>query len=282
MNNLILTFDIEEWYHANYPGYDYMRHMGGPERLSVILPRIIDALLEMESRATFFVLGEIAERNPGVVKMITDAGFPIGCHSHTHRLHRELSAEEIYSELRRAKAVLEDVSGFEVTGFRAPCFAIDERVLNLYSEILPELGFEYDSSLVPARFSGGGFRNMPDIPFSIGRLTEFPIGIYRLGSLGLPSTGAAFRMIPAHILNRKLDRVSKPFVLYLHPKDVDPNNPAIDASRIYDFLHRSGTRKAWSRFWDLLSRYHFISIEDYLLFNKTKVKRQGQYDKRKD
>lgn len=262
----VLSFDIEEWYHANYDGFDYSSLTDAENRLDTLIPQLIDLLVESGSSATFFVLGEVAKGSPHIVKMIDDAGFPVASHGLTHRLLKDLSDDEIEHELKASKDLLESLTGKAVRGFRAPCFAVNRDRYPQLMEQLEKCGYTYDSSIVPVRYAGGGFPGFPPKPFKMGNIIEFPIGSWGIGRYGFALSGGHFRFLPSWLVNRMTNsNLSSgiPVVFYLHPKDVDENNPKLPLPLFYNFVHLFGTKKAKFRLAKMLKMCKFSPIEDF-------------------
>jgi len=135
-NFCILTFDVEEWYHGAYPGYDYSMVSDAPVRVVEMVERIVSLLREFGAGATFFVLGEVAEKYPQVVRTIAGAGFEVASHSYTHTLIPPQGREGFAGQLVRSKRLLEDLSGQNVVGFRAPNFSISPQKTPWAFEVL--------------------------------------------------------------------------------------------------------------------------------------------------
>ncbi|MFP4458368.1 MAG: polysaccharide deacetylase family protein [Candidatus Zixiibacteriota bacterium] len=279
----VLSFDIEEWYHANYNGYDYKNLQHAEKRLDYLVPEILELLHKSGSRATFFVLGEIAKISPHIVKMIDRAGFPIGSHGMTHRLFHKLSNDEIESELKESKARIENIIGKRIKGFRAPCFAIDIARYDVLIDQLQNLFYDYDSSIVPVKYLGGGHRNYPAKPFKIKNIVEFPLGFWAKGGYGFVLSGGHFRFLPLRMIEafiKKQIQKEIPVTLYLHPKDIDRNNPRLPLSFLYNIVHMFGVKKSKKKLEKMLSEYKFYAIEDYFqhkdeklnIANKEKIK----------
>jgi peptidoglycan/xylan/chitin deacetylase (PgdA/CDA1 family) len=172
-----MTFDLEEWWHANYGSYNYMDYrFKGRERIPVILPKILDALSFYSVKAEFFVLGETAKENSALLREISEEGHIISSHSMTHRLMHKLDNKSIRNEIETSKKMLEDLTGSSVTGFRAPCFSVSSKIRQYFFDCLIESGYEYDSSILSFRH-----RPLPDFPFMISGIAEYPVYSYSLG-----------------------------------------------------------------------------------------------------
>jgi polysaccharide deacetylase family protein (PEP-CTERM system associated) len=235
-----LTVDVESWYHA-----ENMRPVAPPaawdgldSRLMPNVERLLDLFGRRGAKATFFVLGDAAHREPAVVKAIAAEGHEIGCHGWSHELIYRQAPPVFRMETRRAKALLEDLSGAPVLGYRASTFSIVHRSLWAL-EVLAEEGFQYDSSIAPVRHDRYGIPGAPRPPhlLSLGngaRLAEFPVTCAPLLGWRFPVGGGFFRLFPLGWTRRAL-AAAAPGSLYLHPWEVDPAQPR---QRGLPFLNR--------------------------------------------
>ena len=150
----ILTFDIEDWYCHDCESGD--KAWASKEvRIYEGVDRILDSLAKRDQKATFFVLGWLAENHPQAIRKIADAGHQIGCHTYQHELLTRFDKKQMYDDVYRAKSEIENIIGAPIDAFRAPAFSITEK--NLYAfDVLAELGFKYDCSLFPAERDYGG------------------------------------------------------------------------------------------------------------------------------
>ena len=230
-----LSIDVEEYYHATI--FQEAVHgvtTGLESRVESSTARILALLAECDVKATFFVLGEVAAAHPAIVRKIAAAGHEIGCHDYHHTLVFGRSPEVFRAEIRRAKAVLEDIGGQPVLGYRAPSFSIGPDERWAYA-VLAEEGFRYDSSTYPNVHDRYGDRAAPRFPYEIWRsgsesLVEFPIGTLRLFGVNLPIGGGGyFRLLPGSLIEAGIRRVNaaegKPVMFFFHPWELDPGQP---------------------------------------------------------
>ena len=230
-----------------------------------------------EARATFFVLGWLAERYPKLIKEIHNHGHEIACHGYAHRLISNQSKDEFKNDVRKSKAILEDITGEEVVGYRAPSYSITQKS-QWALEVLAEEGFKYDSSIFPIHHDLYGMPEAPRFPFIIslnggsnnGTLIEFPISTVRFAGLNFPiSGGGYFRLFPYAAIKRGLERINRvegmPFIFYIHPWEIDPDQPRINSiSRKSRFRHYVNLYKTESKFKKLLTDFDFCSIKELL------------------
>lgn len=230
-----LSFDVEDYFQvaALASAVDRRSWDAQPSRVGANTTRLLDLLAARRVRATFFVLGWIAERHPAIVRSIAAAGHEIGCHGYSHELIYRQSPESFREETRRSKAILEDQAQSRVRGYRAATWSITRQSLWAL-DVLAEQGFEYDSSIFPTHHDLYGIPEAPRVPHRLtlaggATLLEFPPSTVRLGSLNLPVAGGGyFRLLPLGVTRwaiRRVNREGLPFLFYLHPWEIDPEQP---------------------------------------------------------
>lgn len=227
-----ITVDVEDWFQAeNLRAAHPSRLWDSREsRVEASTGRILDLLSERMVPATFFVLGWIAERKPALVRAIADAGHEVASHGYGHIMNNLLSEAELKKDLSESKKILEDLTGMEVKGYRAPCFSVSDRLLDL----LFEAGYRYDSSLNPFsihdRYGKLTSAKEPSGAFTHhSGMTEFPMPTENYMGFGVPvSGGGYFRFFPywffRRMVIRHLERTGL-YIFYMHPWEVDPDQP---------------------------------------------------------
>jgi len=269
-----LSVDLEEYFQvSNFEGVIGRERWDAlPSRLRGATERILDACDAHASRATFFVLGWVAERHAHLVRSIRERGHEIACHGHGHELVYDLGPERFRADLRRARAALEDATGEAVRGYRAPSFSITARSLWAL-RILAEEGFTYDSSIFPVRHPRYGMPGFPPRPLTLAlegglSIQEFPLTTLRLGPLVLPLAGGAYlRLLPASVFRwgfRRLTRAGEPTVLYLHPWEVDPDQPRQAVGWTTRIRHYRNLGRTEGRLRGLLRTHRFAPLERVL------------------
>jgi len=270
-----LSVDVEDYYHVEAFADRIRPEMWPqfPSRVVQNTQRVLKLLEESGSRATFFVLGWVAEKAPGLIREILAAGHEVGCHSHLHQRVFTMTPQDFRLDLRRACRAIEDAGGSEVTGFRAPTFSITEKSLWAI-EILAEEGFRYDSSVFPIRHDLGGMPHAPRFPFRWvcrdGRsLFEIPPLTVRLFGRNFPAGGGGYlRILPMWYtrwaLRRVRERDGRPAVLYFHPWEIDPEQPRLSGSLKSKFRHYSNLRGMEQRVRDILGHRSFVSLRTLL------------------
>ena len=234
--------------------------------------RVLELLADAGTRATFFVLGWVAERHPRLVRRIADAGHEVACHSHEHRLVYEMTPREFRADLRRAKAAIEAAAGVPVFGYRAPTFSITKKSLWAL-DVLIEQGFQYDASIFPIRHDRygipGAFRHPSRITRPSGTIWEVPASTFRLGPVNIPIGGGGYFRLMPYVWTRwaiaRLNVVEKqPAVFYLHPWELEPEQPRVRASKLTTWRHRVGLGRTRERLQRLLAEFRFAPIAELL------------------
>lgn len=228
-----LTVDVEEWFHANALHYSVDDWGRFESRVVPHTRMLLELFARKQVKGTFFIVGAVAEQHPELVVEIAAAGHEIGSHSRYHRLVSRLSDEEFRIDVRETKAILERISGVEVTLFRAPSWSLSMKRPELF-RILSEEGYTCDSSLQPFATPLSGSFDIPNAPFIpvLGgvplQLAEFPALALGSGPLRFPFAGGLYlRMLPYWAIAAALRRLNKqqPGMIYVHPWEFDLNMP---------------------------------------------------------
>jgi polysaccharide deacetylase family protein (PEP-CTERM system associated) len=266
-----LSFDLEDYMHVTA----FADHLSADDwsscvsRLEHNTDKLLTILDSSACHATFFILGWVADKYPRVIRHIADSGHEIACHSLRHRLVYEMTPAEFREDSRVAKSLLEDITGKTICGYRAPSFSITKESWWAF-EILCELGFSYDSSIFPVKHPNYGMIEASRFPFvvhsSSGSLVEFPLPTLQLGRRRAPLGGGAYlRLLPyaytrwgiRHINDRELC----PVCVYLHPWELDADQPRMQASLSARLRHYLGLRRTESKFRNLLRDFEFSTLE---------------------
>jgi len=262
----ILTFDIEDWFcHDNYTQdfnwnkYEVRIHKG--------VDLILNDLDEQNQKGIFFCLGWIAENQPSIIQEIHKRGHQIGCHSYQHQLATRLNKDEFFEDTMKAQKLLEDVIGEKVTIFRAPSFSITNN--NLYSlEVLVELGFEIDCSILSMSRECGGIPNYgiaepAFINYKGIKLKEFPISNFSfLGRGVIFSGGGYFRILPYSLI-KSFTNKSDYVMSYFHPSDFYPEQPSMKhLSLLRRWKNEVKLDGAFNKFQKYIWDFDFVSVSE--------------------
>ncbi len=267
----LLTFDIEDWFHTSA-----LRRFIDEKSWDNLASRavenvhlILELLARHQNRATFFVLGWMAEKYPQLVREIDQAGHEIASHGYRHKLIYELERDTFRDYVRRAKRLLEDLTGKPVEGYRATSFSIVKDTLWAL-DVLRESGFVYDASMFPVRHDIYGIDGFPRFPFVLASgLIEIPASTFRLAGRNLPIAGGGYLRLYPYWLTRKgiqsLNRSGYPAMVYLHPWELDPDCPRVtNADRLTRFRQYVNLHKTKARLQRLLTDFHFIPVSGYI------------------
>jgi polysaccharide deacetylase family protein (PEP-CTERM system associated) len=266
----VFSIDVEDWFHLldNSSAPEYDRWAGLESRVRHNTETLLAELATRQVRCTFFVLGWIAEQYPELVADIARAGHEIASHGYSHTLIYTQTPEEFRDDLRRANDAIVSACGTRPRGFRAPGFSIKEE--NLWAfDVLREEGFSYDSSSFPAIRSHGGLPGTTPLPTVLENgLIEFPISTFdlrvaRCGYLG----GGYLRLLPKRLVltwAASQARAGIPLILYLHPRDIDPDQPRLDLPPHTYLRTYVGLSGCLGKVRALLERFEWTSFEDYL------------------
>jgi polysaccharide deacetylase family protein (PEP-CTERM system associated) len=266
-----LSVDVEDWFCTRNVS-TVLRFEDWPHcqpRIARNLEVILRLLEENRTRATFFVLGWIAEKFPALIQEIEKGGHEIACHGYSHRLLTSFTAMEFEEDLLKSLAAIRPCVSKTVMGFRAPSFSISPATLWAL-DILVRNGMRYDSSIFPlGHHPDYGIADAPRKPFQIRpNLWEFPLSTLEFFSLRIPvSGGAYFRIFPYRVTRlafQKLNRERIPIVFYLHPWELDPEQPRVPMSRLRQFRQYHNLHKTRDRLKRLLSDFEFTTVRDVL------------------
>jgi polysaccharide deacetylase family protein (PEP-CTERM system associated) len=267
------TVDVEEHFHVNgfepwVPREDWDRY---PSRVALGTDRVLDLLARHGTHATFFTLGWVARRHPALVRRIAAAGHEIASHGDEHRRIPTLSPDEMRADVRRAKHALEDCIGAAVHGFRAPSFSIT-RGNEWALEVLVEEGHTYDSSLFPIRRPEYGYPGAMTEPHIIqtpaGPITELPLAVATFAGVRMPAAGGGYlRQFPLSMMQRALRQHESrglPAMCYIHPWELDPEQPRIAVPWLARMRHYRNLEKVAPRLETLFGAFRFGSVREWM------------------
>jgi polysaccharide deacetylase family protein (PEP-CTERM system associated) len=268
-----LTVDVEDYFHVS--GFetcvDRTCWESFEPRVEAGTAKILEALDRAWVRGTFFILGWVAKRHPDLVRRIRRAGHEIACHSYWHRLVYRQTPQAFREDLRQARDVLQDLTGEPVRTYRAPSFSITRRSLWAL-DVLIEEGFAIDSSIYPTRHDRYGLAGAPLQPHRIcrpgGEIWEFPLPVYRRLGYPLPIGGGGYlRLYPYRFTRhglRAINRKGRPFIAYVHPWELDPEQPRLSPGRLRSFRHYINLHRTGPRLVKLLRDFRFGTIGQVL------------------
>ena len=268
-----MSIDVEDYFHVAA-----LAKVIRPDQWSTLPSRVernterLLALFERNNnvKATFFVLGWVAEKFPALIRKIADGGHEIASHGYSHQLIYSQTPEVFREETLRSKELLENITGKAVTGYRAASYSITHKSLWAL-DILAECGFTWDSSIFPIRHDNYGIPGSPRAPYSIETeqghvLREFPLTTARIGGLSIPAAGGGyFRQFPyplfRYLFNNASAGGTRPQMFYLHPWEIDADQPRYNnASWFSRFRHYTNLDKCESRLERLMQDFRFGTV----------------------
>ena len=269
-----LTVDVEDYFQVsafadNIEQHEWDEH---PLRVENNTYKLLDLFDEYQVKATFFTLGWVAERKRDMVMEIARRGHEVACHGYSHQLVYNQTPEVFQQETIRAKSILEEIIQRPVLGYRAASYSITEKSLWAL-DILAESGFVYDSSIFPVRHDRYGMPDTPEHPYHLKTpaghsIIEFPLSTAKILNYRLPVAGGGyFRLYPYWLSKaglKQINRQQKPFIFYLHPWEVDPEQPRISASWFSRFRHYNNLDKCEPRLRNLMSDFQFTTTWDVI------------------
>lgn len=267
-----LTVDLEDWYHVCGTGENSLPSKWAEyeSRVTSDTNKVLSLLRTYDTKATFFVLGYIAEREPTLIKSIHGEGHEIAIHGYYHKRLFELNREEFEEDVKKSKEIVESITGEKVLGYRAPEWSIRNNTLWALS-ILKKLGIEYDSSMVP--LTKMGERNFGLYPYVIkteyGNIVEFPLTTMRCLWENLPFTGGLpLRISPYWYTVSKLRQINRkygqPGIVYVHPWEFDNKQIKIELPLSRRFMHYFRITATRPKLVGLLKHLKFAPIKDVI------------------
>jgi polysaccharide deacetylase family protein (PEP-CTERM system associated) len=269
-----MTVDVEDYFQVSVFEGIAPRHRWDQfeSRVSANTERLLSLFAESGVKATFFVLGWVAERHRNLIRLVADSGHEIASHGYAHRLVYDLTKATFRDDIRRAKGVIEDASGREVLGYRAPSYSITPRSLWAL-DILIEAGFRYDASIFPIHHDRYGIPVSPRHPYVIdrhgGSLIEAPASTVRTGPFNLPVGGGGyFRLLPYAWTRWGIGRINaverRPCIFYLHPWEIDPEQPRLHCGWLGRLRHYRNLDQTEPRLRRLLKEFAFAPMSQVL------------------
>ena len=268
----ILTVDLEEWHHPQYVRNKMLLHK--EERIQQSLKITLDLLTVHNVKATFFVVGELVEKYPEILKSIRENNHEIAFHGYYHEPLWNLEANALRSEIEKFNSLI----GVKCTGFRAPSFSLSNKT-KWALKVLENSGYQYDSSLFPTKTPLYGVWNAPTTPFKPShenitekdenaKLWEFPMLVYKLKGINVPVAGGFYmRFFPVGLIIRAIKKLNKqgfPAVIFFHNWELDPETPRLKLGLYKYFVTYHRLRETSKKLESLLSKFQFTSIREYM------------------
>jgi peptidoglycan-N-acetylglucosamine deacetylase len=274
-----LSIDVEEWYHAEIVRKHDRKMKKNEEKIGQVAEAtqpLLDLLKEKHVKATFFVLGEVAEKNPELVKKIADAGHEIASHGYSHVPLNELSPAAFTAELVRTEAALQKAGAPKPSGFRAPTFSLNQKTVWALG-VLAKRGYAYDSSLFPVRTTMYGVGNAPLAPYkprmtnlveedASGTVTEVPLSVTKILGKRVPFGGGFYlRFFPSWFTKRAIRNANahgRPAVIFLHPWEAFAGTPKVKMGAFDSFVTYHGASTVLAKLAALLDEFEFAPVKE--------------------
>ena len=264
-----LTVDFEDWYQGltrTNPHPEQWDHL--PARIEASTQLLLAILSEAGIHATFFILGDLARRKPHIIRRIAESGHELASHGFLHRPVHRLTPDEFRLDLEETRKLVADITGSDVTGFRAPYFSIDERCSWAF-EILAKTGYQYDSSIFPLKtilYGSSGASRIPYRPLAGFDFVEYPLTTLRLLGINIPVAGGFYnRVLPYRFISWSLHTLNQQgiaAILYLHPWELDLDQPRIPVSPRERLTHFTGRASLSTKLGHLLQDFLFAPLSD--------------------
>ncbi|KAA3612089.1 MAG: DUF3473 domain-containing protein [Calditrichaeota bacterium] len=282
-----ITVDVEDWFHVSLFRH-HISHSDWDKMESTVTDntvRILNIFSRHNVKATFFVLGWVAERYPELVLAMQKNGHEVASHGYGHSMVFEQSPNEFQDDVGRSIEILEGITGEKIKGYRAPSYSITRDTLWALEKLI-ELGIEYDSSIFPIRHDVYGVADAPRFPFKIniadkGSIVEFPISTTKIIGKNVPIAGGGYlRLWPYWFFKQGIKKVNKagePTIIYFHPWEIDPQIPRIDVGNMKHLRHYGNLTLMEDRIISLLKNFDFTTVlqvlqgrSEFELWPKTK------------
>ncbi len=281
----VLTIDVEDYYHVSafeslvrYEEWD--QYESRVERNTYHLLDIFDLY---QTKATFFVLGWVAERHPKLIREIDQRGHEVASHGHSHKRIYTQTPEQFREETRRSKYIVEEIIDRAIVGYRAASYSITKKSLWAL-EILVEEGFLYDSSIFPVWHDLYGIPDSKRFSYCIktksGTIYEYPLSTLRIFKTNIPVCGGGYLRIYPYFFTKKAVRIlnhneNQPVIIYAHPWEFDPDQPRLNGKWLSRLRHYTNISKTDSILKSLLNDFQFGTMSD--LYNQEQAKHSYIY-----
>jgi len=268
-----LTVDFEEWFTvSNFAKVISRDDWANLEsRIDEATRKLLDLFARYNVKATFFMLGWVAEKHPQLVKLIAEKGHELASHSYGHQLVYDLTPAQFKTDLAQSIDIIQQITGVACKGYRAPSFSLRTDMTWAW-EILTEQGIEYDSSIFPVRHHRYGEPQAPRKPYMLksGDVTirEFPLSTLSIVGKNIPVAGGGYLRLYPHALTKwaikRINQEGHPAIIYLHPWEIDPGQPKPAVSKLTLLRHRVGMHSLLNRLDNLISNFQFAPITQIL------------------
>lgn len=271
----VFTIDTEEWFHANYEDNLFTNTSNNLSLIEQEINQLLQIFDKYNVKATFFVLGCVAEKHPDLIRKIDTDGHEIASHGYGHQLVYKQTPEEFRADVEKSKQILESIIGKPIYGYRAPSWSITEKSLWAL-DILEDLGFSYTSSIFPTKNFLYGIPYAPRFRHNCEiyqkkklQIINVPPSTFQIYGRNIPfSGGAYFRLLPEWIIRLFMKRINEDekqaVIFYLHPREIDPNQPRLPLKFMDRMIHYYGVNGCKNKLEKVLQNSEFVLLRDLL------------------
>ena len=273
MSACVFSVDVEDWFHIlDLPNTPELEQWPALQSDVVKNTRRMFAIFRQHDvKCTLFFLAWVAERWPALVKEAVEDGHEVASHGYAHELVYTITEQRFYDDISKAKDIIERAGGVEVLGYRCPGFSVTVET-PWFFERVREAGYRYDSSVFPGSRGHGGLPNAVPTPHVIntrhGDLVEFPISLAHIAGRPMYFFGGGYlRFFPYALIKRKVNEVlaeNRPVVFYLHPREIDPEQPRLPMSAKRRFMTYTGLRTTEPKMHALFRDFKFTTFAELL------------------
>lgn len=273
----LFTVDVEDWFHipGSPKGQNVAEWNALPSHVSKNFRVLLEIFAARNVRVTCFFLGWVAEHFPELVQEALNRGHEIACHGYSHGLVGDMTPGEFLDDIRKAKHIIEDITGLPVLGYRAPCFSVTKETPWFFDKLL-EAGYQFDSSVFPASRRFGGLKTSNwdpgEITTTLGRVSEFPITVARF--MGRPMCffgGGYLRLFPYSLIRKMGMQVlqeGRPIIFYIHPREIDPSHPRLPMNPVAKFKSYVNLSTVRSKIEMILDDFTFTTFGEMMAAGK--------------
>lgn len=268
------TVDVEDWFHVSAFRHHIRRDdwPGCEQRVERNMNRLLELMGDAGVRATCFVLGCVAQKSPSLVRSMIEAGHEVASHGLEHELVYDLAPGGFRERLHRSVDILRQIVGAPVLGFRAASFSLPRQNRQWVYEIMVEAGLRYDSSVFPIRRRFYGHPDAPWIPYDVatasGTIREFPLPVSSFLGQAIPFGGGGYlRLYPYAVtvrMFRRANREGRPVVVYVHPWEIDTEQPRQSVGLATRFRHYTNIGRVEGRLRRLWQEFPFVPLRERL------------------
>lgn len=264
--------DVEDWYHTSDFDFDPKLWGNFEDRVDYSTNLLLDLLAEHSIKATFFVLGCVADKHAGLIQRIVNSGHELASHGNSHCMITRMTQDVFREDIRTAKKILEDIAGIEINLYRAPSWTICAKTLWAL-EILEEAGYLGDSSVQPFATPLSGFKGAPVAPYhpvingKSLKLIEFPPTVLDIGSVRVPFSGGLYlRVMPSFLFHLALKKINqnREGMVYIHPWELDPLQPRQSVSPLIWLTHYLNLGRTKGKLEKLMNQFEFVPLGDLI------------------